>query len=673
MTLLSPHAHGYVLVDRRTTSAGGADAVDACLAGLRNEGWRQALDIEGLEAWLGPRSRLKAVQVHRRHVLIGDWRGGARSLASLIGESRSAIEIARRAVDSGWGRYVLAWIDDASDALALLRDPSGALDCVWWRTDGVTIASAEPPPELDPLWPDHVGIDWTTLADYLENVAVIADRLAVRGLSPVRPGELVITGAPSVAHEIWSPAAFCRRQRDWDDDPAALEAVVDQTTAALVSGHRHIVAELSGGLDSSVVAAGLVAAGRAKDAVFINYYGNRPEGDERLWAAESAETLGVSLEYAAKAASAVTIRQLMGPGQSLRPGLNGLDMAYDADMARRAEAAGATAILSGQGGDAVFHYAADPDIIVDRFRRIGPRALSPAWLTRMAHWTGTPAWALACRAFRVAPQSRPEGGHHWSGAEGLPPAKAGQLRALANVQLFWGDALRAREAELLQPLLAQPVVEHCLRIPIDVLTRGARDRALARQAFAHRLPARLIARRGKGDLTQHYGRVVHASLPLLRPFLLEGELASRGLIDTVEMARGLDENALIRHPASNRRLIAAALEAWTRTWLARLERRRRQVAIQPRDNALVELPDVARTGEGVAFPESRQQGRFPVETIKGAEEAPEPGAVQIAFDEEGRGPDAGRSVKRASVDIGLRRHGQGPTDASLTRLGPAGD
>ncbi len=672
MTSPSPHAHGYVLVDRRKTSASGTGLVDACLADLRGQGWRRALDVDGLEVWLGPWSRLKAVQVHRRHILIGDWRGGARSLASLIGESRSAGGIARSAVDNGWGRYVLAWIDDATDALALLRDPSGALDCVWWRADGVTTVAAEPPPELDPLWPDHVGIDWEILNAFLDNVAVIGDRLAIRGLSPVRGGELVLTSEPAAAQEIWSPAAFCSRQRDWDDDPAAMEAVVDRTTAALVSGHRHLVAELSGGLDSAVVAAALVAAGRSKDAAFINYHGAWREGDERTWAAEAAEALGVPLEYAGKSVSAVTIEQLMGLGQSLRPGLNGLDMAYDADMARRAEAAGATGILSGQGGDAVFHYAADPNLIVDRFRRLGLRALSPTYLTRLAQWTGTPAWALAHRAFRQAPRNGTEPGHHWSQTGDLPPAKAGQVRALTNAQLFWGDALRSRQAELLQPLLTQPVIEHCLRMPVDILTHGARDRALARQAFAARLPARLIARRGKGDLTQHYGRVVRASLPVLRPFLLEGELAGHRLIDTVEMARSLDETALIRHPASNRRLIAAALEAWTRTWLARLERRRRQVAIQPLHDALVELPDVAGAGEGVTFPETRQQSRFPVETIEGAEKAPEPGAVQIAFDEEGRRREPGDSVKRASINVDLRGQGQRPANAPLTGLGPAG-
>lgn len=566
MTAPAPEDRGYLIIDRRPGGPAYARKLEASLASLQSLGWRRDLEIDGIEVWLGPRSRLKAVQVHRRHILIGVWRG-ARALSSLIGESRTAAEIAGRAVDQGWGRYVLAWVDDASDALALLRDPSGALDCMWWRTDGLTFVTCEPPPALDPLWPDQVGIDWETLGAFLGDPAVIADRLAVRGLNALRPGQLTLTGDHPRSMEMWSPARFCASRRQWDDDPEALKAIVDRTTAILMSDHSRLIGELSGGLDSALVAAALAASGRSDGAEFVNYYGAWPEGDERSYAGEVADALGMRVTFAKKVADGVTAEQIMSLGRPIRPGLNGLDVAYDWDMADRIEAAGATAVLSGQGGDAVFQQAADPNIIVDRWRRLGPRALAPRTLTRMAQWTGTSAWSLAHRAVT-------------SGAdEPLPPAKAGQVRALANAQLFWGDSLRGRRAELLQPLLTQPVMEHCLSIPVDVLTQGVRDRALARQAYSARLPRQVAERRGKGDLTQHYAKVVRASLPVLRPFILEGELAGHRLIDVVEMDRNLQETALIRRPASNRLLIVAALEAWARNWQVRVQRRRRDITV----------------------------------------------------------------------------------------------
>src|SRR3546814_5705921 len=46
-------------------------------------------------------------------------------------------------------------------------------------------------------------------------------------------------------------------------------------------------------------------------------------------------------------------------------------------------------------------------------------------------------------------------------------------------------------------LLAQPIVETCLRIPTWDWCRGGINRAIAREAFSTALPARVIARRSK--------------------------------------------------------------------------------------------------------------------------------------------------------------------------------
>ena len=64
--------------------------------------------------------------------------------------------------------------------------------------------------------------------------------------------------------------------------------------------------------------------------------------------------------------------------------------------------------------------------------------------------------------------------HPWlENVAALPPAKAAQVQRIVNARLFWGDCRRTRTAELLHPLLSQPVLEHCLSIPADVLAKGA--------------------------------------------------------------------------------------------------------------------------------------------------------------------------------------------------------
>src|SRR5690606_7089434 len=155
-------------------------------------------------------------------------------------------------------------------------------------------------------------------------------------------------------------------------------------------------------------------------------------------------------------------------------------------------------------------------------------------------------WTVGRLALFGKPASRAGPRHPWlEDISDLPPAKRGQLERLVNCQLFWTDCLRARAAPLLNPLLSQPVVEHCLGVPSDRLVVGQRDRGLARLAFADRLPPLIVDRRSKGDLSHFYGRVVRASAPALAGFLLEGRLVANGVLDRVDLAADLDPVRLL--------------------------------------------------------------------------------------------------------------------------------
>ena len=237
-----PEDHGYVLLDRRN-AASMTPLLDDRLAVLADQGWRKRLDLDGLEVWLGPRARLDAVQVHRRHMLIGCWNGEA-ALSALVGQSRSASGLAQSVVTGGWGRYVLAWIDDHG-RLSLLRDPSGALDCIWWRSGPLSVACSEPPSALDPLLPDSLAVDWERLKRLVDDISLVSDAVIVNGLTAVAPGALVQPEGDPVTRTIWTPAAVVGRP--WNDDPHALAEVVDRTTRDLTSGHGGLLAELAAG------------------------------------------------------------------------------------------------------------------------------------------------------------------------------------------------------------------------------------------------------------------------------------------------------------------------------------------------------------------------------------------------------------------------------------------
>jgi asparagine synthase (glutamine-hydrolysing) len=176
----------------------------------------------------------------------------------------------------------------------------------------------------------------------------------------------------------------------------------------------------------------------------------------------------------------------------------------------------------------------------------------------------------------------PRCSHHWlEDLDDLPPAKRGQIERLVNNQLFWTDCLRARQAPLLNPLLSQPVVEHCLGVPADRLTLGPRDRGLARKAFSDRLPVEIRDRRSKGDLSVFYGRLIRASLPALRDLLIEGRLAEAGVLNRNQLETDLDDGRLLWGEGANQPLLAAVLETWARHWTGRIADRRAKIARQP--------------------------------------------------------------------------------------------
>lgn len=584
MTPPSPDLRGYVVVDRPGPAAPEADRA---VRRLLSAGWRKALEIEGLGVYLGPSSPLKVVQVHRRHLLIGEWRGDGVPLSTLVALHHSAESLARAVIGQGWGRYVMVWRDD-DGGLNLLRDPSGALDCICWRYGSSAFVASQPPEALNAVLPDDLAIDWSVLGDIAGAVNLASDTLALTGLEAVNPGSLAHVGRNVTQTALWTPVRFVAAAHRWDDSPDALAAVVDRAVKALTLGHDRIITEISGGLDSAIIADSLVASGAGEKSSFVTFFDDQPEGDERRFARAAADRLGVCLDEVHKPVAAVMRRQFEPLGQSVRPALHGIDMVYDADMADRARETGATGLLTGQGGDAVFFQSPDPLVVTDRFRREGLGGLDPAYVAAVARWTRHSVWTIGRHALlgtrRPVPPTRR---HRWlTGIEVLPPAKARQTVQIANCQTFWSDCLRGRAATLLHPLLTQPVMEHCLALPVDRLTLGARDRGLARLAFHDRLPPLIRERRDKGDLSRFYALVVRQSVAAIRDILIEGRLAQQGLIDADVLDHDLDEARLIWDPATNRFLILCALEVWAQAWQARIERcRRAKMAREPFENA----------------------------------------------------------------------------------------
>ncbi|WP_068875546.1 asparagine synthase-related protein [Phenylobacterium sp. CCH9-H3] len=399
---------------------------------------------------------------------------------------------ARRLIARYWGRYVALWPD--GDTLSALRDPSGAVEALRWRIDGVTLVASDLPPAdlLGPLaW--RAEICWPVVAGFLSSSSgAAAAELGLSGVEAALPGARLGSRSVTAGGELlWTPAACARAEAS---DPAVLVAAVDGAARAFAAGDPGVIAEISGGLDSAIVASALRRGPALEVKAWTNFYARDPEADERDFARAVAQRLGVGLTEILKPDQTLTCEALEGMPTGLRPSVNGLDRQYDADVVRLAREHGACRVLTGQGGDAVFFQRVTALAAADlRGRGLGAAQWAGV-LAAMARSTRRSVWSVGREALwgrlagvrpkpAVAPfvsadarrLARRLGPHPWlARGQAVAPAKALQIEALIYASGAYGASERGRRIDLVHPLLSQPVIEACLAIPVADLTWGGR-------------------------------------------------------------------------------------------------------------------------------------------------------------------------------------------------------
>lgn len=563
---------------------GARDAIEPVLGPARRRlaaaGWRRRASRPFLECWTPADGRLEVVEAFDGHgAFIGEAFDAA-GCAPLDRASRRAWASraldgpgARRLMREVWGRYVV--IRNAAAGPTAWRDPSGAVECVGWRREGVGLFAGAPAAAFDALLPDDLEVDEARVRLMTDQPGEFRHALALTGLEPVAPGGRLTLGREGASHDqAWRPAEVYRR-RGPPPAPEQMREGVVAVVRALAGSDRSWIAELSGGLDSAVVAAALSPGQRGRVRQWVNHHVADPEGDERVYAGAVAGRLGIALTEAAREAIPLTEPLFARAAAGFRPSLNDLDPGYNDDIAGRVAGEDAWGSLTGQGGDAVFFQMGTPHIGVDELFERGLRA-RPAVLGRVARWTRRSAWPSTwISAWRDHRRERRAWDHPWlEDLRGVPPAKARQINALAYCQAFQAEAVRGRRGPVVHPLLSQPLMELGLGMSAVDLTWGGRDRAALRRAFAADLPEILIARRSKGEVGAFYGRMVADSLPFLREYLLGGALAGAGLLDRARWEARLDADDLLWRGGYGVILSLALTEAWYRCWRSRTGRRR---------------------------------------------------------------------------------------------------
>jgi len=493
-----------------------------------------------------------------------------------------------------WGGYIRC--RSAADHVEIFRDPSGVTRCYVAQVDGAVILTSRPKSLID-LDLVRLDLDLTVMTQALAFRDIRPARTALRGISELLPGMRLRIGRTSLRDDcIWSPWSFAGRTREFDNFDEAARAVresVLQVSKSWAGAFERPIVELSGGLDSSIVAASLAQAGA--DPLCVTFNPAPGDSDERPFARALATHLGARLEEVDQDVAAVDLTASHA-AELPRPCARSFQQALDGPLSRLAADRQANAFFSGGGGDHVFCHLQSALPVIDFARRKGLGRSTLAAVMTLAEVGDVTFWE-ALRATlrrsverdRTRPKPRtnryvaraaladlpwPAGLPWFDAPSAILPGKRRHAWALGQTLNHMEGFAREAAAIMVSPLLSQPVVELCLRVPTWRWIEGGRNRAVAREAFRQILPTAIVERRTKGGFDSLGASIIRRNVETLRAMLLDGFLAKNDLIDRPRLEADL-RVAMTGGEAVAEILSLADVEAWAAIW----ERRRSSAAV----------------------------------------------------------------------------------------------
>lgn len=566
--------------------------------------WKCALHVPGLsvfhsgeegEAW-------KAYPLRHRHgVILGtlftqDTSDGGYCENTCF-DDRETNEIlrsnGRHLLEHYWGRYVAFYYNDArAIAVHLLRDPTGGVPCFVCSSDGIEIACSHVA-DCAALGLIRGSINWEHVAAYLWFDRLVTADTGLHGLRQVLAGECIDLGSNGrKSVYAWRPDRLYREHIIEDTQQAMrkLRATVQHCVAEWGSRFGTILHELSGGLDSAVVLASLTRAPFVPNIVCENHFTVNAAGDERNFARQAAKLANVELLETPVLAARRSLADMFATDRCASPA----QLAYipDSHLSRKeiVVARGVKAVFSGRGGDHLFQRTKSPQIAAEYVRIHGLRDEYRRVIRETSRFTKQPIWFIAAVAISsgllrrsfdpytairmprlVAPETRDALDrshitHPWVDlSRDLPGSKRQQIFHIVDTQLFYHVA--NGYADIVHPLISQPIIELCLQIPTYILAFGGIDRGLIRQAFSGIIPESIRNRTDKGTTNEYLSSLLGRNLQAIREFLMDGLLVQEGLLNRSTLEDVLRESCLLRDvellfPV----LDAVRAEIWANSW-----------------------------------------------------------------------------------------------------------
>jgi asparagine synthase (glutamine-hydrolysing) len=563
-----------------------------------------ALPRSGFIGWTFADWKTVALRGSSRHnrcqIAFRGFLSNRQSLAALLGADACAsdaelLSLAYRQNPAEFvlrldGEFAAAIIDHTSHSITLAHDVVGMMPLFYYQRHDC-FAFATHLAGLIPFAGPAAGFDQEYFADFLSFGQATTDRTPFGSIRRLLPGEGIR----------WTPDNF-KRLRIWSISSVDCEVPVraaeqeEQFTELLTNAVRGACAhastvwtELSGGLDSSTVAALLAASGQPNPAAVGVVYPDWPDADEQHLARLVANHLRLPFH----AINGCIHRPFVDPPGNFigEPS----PLSYSGSLLREwdriLEEHRVSVLLTGMGGDEVLGgFPGMPVHLSDPLFDGNLRAtidLIKAWRNGVHR-----SWHYAIRVLTLAPALRHLRGYQvWHvPSNGIPDWIESSYKASMRLEhrsrcrvaprchkpgrqyladVFWLHAMsianrgqRSPGYDIRHPLLYRPLLEFMTSLPWDRKLLPALDRILHRQAMRGVLPDRVRLRRTKGGGTWSLVEGLRQSEPWTEllsknPYLVEFGIANPG------RWRLAIERARLGYTQSDRYFMAGvSLETW---------------------------------------------------------------------------------------------------------------
>jgi asparagine synthase (glutamine-hydrolysing) len=428
------------------------------------------------------------------------------------------------ALDRLNGMFAFAVWDDRDRTLTLASDPFGEKP-VYYAVDGdrlafgsrlaaIALGRARPP-----------APDLSAVAGYLGRGAMpdVHDSF-VAGVRRLPAAHALRWSAGKVeVRRYWTPVRQDAPRR-YDDAVGALRELLERSVRLRLRSDVPVGTSLSGGVDSSAVAALVGAAGpeQTRHSFTARFPGF--ERDEWHYAAEAAQSAGVAEHHSAEPTASELARDLRALVADHEEPVISSSVYAQWRVMQRAKEVGITVLLDGQGGDELF--AGYPQTegyvlrsigrrralrqLVERPRAgaavVGSLALDAARRTAVGHR----AAALHRRRRLASPyasatmvQAAVEQEPALQSLDaGFDPLRSELLlqgfRTVLPQLLRYADrSSMAHSREVRLPLLDRRIAEFAYSLPAAFLHDGMRPKRVLRDAVADLVPSRILGRTDK--------------------------------------------------------------------------------------------------------------------------------------------------------------------------------